>query len=106
MAALLRRYTGTDDMLVGRPGEPGQLAGMLPLRVRCAAESSYRDLVGQLRTAVPEAARHADYPVELLAEELAADAGPGPHPLVDVAVGAAPRTAPGSGCSSPSAPPR
>ncbi|MEU2665815.1 amino acid adenylation domain-containing protein [Micromonospora sp. NPDC007220] len=87
VAALLRRYTGTDDMLVGRPGEPGQLAGMLPLRVRCAAESSYRDLVGQLRTAVPEAARHADYPVELLAEELAADAGPGPHPLVDVAVG-------------------
>ncbi|MFI1194777.1 amino acid adenylation domain-containing protein [Micromonospora sp. NPDC020750] len=86
VAALLRRWTGASALLVGRPADGDALAGLLPLPVTCGPDVSYRDLLGQLRAALPEAQRYADYPVELLAEDLAPHAEADRHPFLDVAV--------------------
>ncbi|MFI7433613.1 amino acid adenylation domain-containing protein [Micromonospora haikouensis] len=86
VAALLRRWTGATEVLIGRPAGGDALAGLLPLRVAAGPDRSYRDLVGQVRAALPEAERYADYPVELLAEDLAPHAEEGRHPFLDVAV--------------------
>jgi len=76
--ALLHRYTGQDDIVVGTPvagrsrPEFAQVVGycMNPvlIRSRAAGGSSFRHLLAQARTQVAGALEHQDYPMTLLAE--------------------------------------
>jgi amino acid adenylation domain-containing protein/non-ribosomal peptide synthase protein (TIGR01720 family) len=78
--ALLHRYTGQDDLVVGTPvanrgrleleGLVGFLGNILMIRARCAAEDSFSDVLREVRRAVLEAHAHQDVPFEKLVEEL------------------------------------
>ncbi|HEX3529757.1 MAG TPA: non-ribosomal peptide synthase/polyketide synthase, partial [Thermoanaerobaculia bacterium] len=79
--ALLHRYSGNDDLVVGTPtanrnrreveGLIGFFVNTLALRLRCAAgESSFRELLGRTALSVLDAQAHQDLPFEKLVEEL------------------------------------
>ncbi|TSC24491.1 MupA/Atu3671 family FMN-dependent luciferase-like monooxygenase [Corallococcus sp. Z5C101001] len=80
--ALLHRYSGQDDILVGSPtagsarGESrfastvGNFINPVVLRGDLSGNPSFRALVGQLRKTVLEALEHQDFPFALLVERL------------------------------------
>lgn len=78
--ALLHRYTGEVDLLVGTPAanrnrvelEPliGFFANTLVLRTRVDGRRSFRDLVAAVRDTTLKAYAHQDLPFEKLVEEL------------------------------------
>ncbi|HEY8202211.1 MAG TPA: amino acid adenylation domain-containing protein, partial [Actinomycetota bacterium] len=88
LIALLHRYTGADEVVVGQPAvAPAAFPGtMLVLRGSVGPESTFRDLLMQLRTSVLAAVAHQDYRVELLAEEIGRSAADGDNPYFDVAL--------------------
>jgi amino acid adenylation domain-containing protein len=65
--ALLARYSGQEDLLVGSPAAGGSI---LVLRADLGAVSSFRQLLDQVRETVLEAHGHQDVPFETLVEEL------------------------------------
>jgi amino acid adenylation domain-containing protein len=79
-SALLYRYSGQRDILIGTPianrnrAETESLIGFfvntLVLRVRFSAEMTFRELMGQVRETALEAYAHQDLPFEKLVEEL------------------------------------
>ena len=78
--ALLYRYSGQEDLLVGSPvanrtrGETERLIGLfvntLVLRGRPAGERTFRELLAEAREASLDAYAHQDLPFERLVEEL------------------------------------
>ncbi|MEV0256062.1 amino acid adenylation domain-containing protein [Streptomyces sp. NPDC050732] len=88
--ALVARYTGQDDVLVGMPvsgrtdpsfrGSVGYLADPVVLRGDLSDEPSFMELMRRTRTAVTEALEH-HYPFERLVEELAPRRMPGVNPV-------------------------
>ncbi len=80
-SALLHRYTGQDDIVVGTPvanrrraeTEPliGFFINMLVMRTRMTARMSFRELLAQVRTVASGAFSHEDLPFEKLVSELA-----------------------------------
>ncbi len=100
-AALLRRQTGQDDLLVGTPfsgrsdSDTQQLIGCfvntLVLRSQFERAPSFRTLLRQVRQRALEAYAHADVPFEQLVAEAAARARPGPLGAVPGDVRAAQR---------------
>ena len=78
--ALLFRYTGQEDLLVGTPirgrSQPevenliGFFVNALVLRTRPTAQKSFREFLGDVRTTVLDAFSHQDMPFELLLREL------------------------------------
>ncbi|MBW8874482.1 MAG: non-ribosomal peptide synthase/polyketide synthase [Acidobacteria bacterium] len=78
--ALLHRYTGQDDLVVGTPvasrgrleleGLVGFLGNTLMIRARCAGEEPFSGVLREVRRAVLEAHAHQDLPFEKLVEEL------------------------------------
>ncbi|HEX2164652.1 MAG TPA: amino acid adenylation domain-containing protein, partial [Thermoanaerobaculia bacterium] len=80
-AALLARWSGQDDVVVGTPvagrtrveTEPliGFFVSSLPVRVRLAGEPSLRDLLRRVAETVLAAHSHQDLPFEALVDELA-----------------------------------
>jgi amino acid adenylation domain-containing protein len=79
-AALLYRYTGQSDLIVGSPvanrnwaeteGLIGVFFNSLPLRVDLAGDPSFRELLRRVRETALEAFAHQDLPIEKLVEEL------------------------------------
>ncbi|MEO3928559.1 amino acid adenylation domain-containing protein [Micromonosporaceae bacterium B7E4] len=80
--ALLHRYTGDDDIVVGTPvaargraelaGVVGYLSNLVPLRARFDGDPSGADLLRQLRSTVLRALEHQEYPFPHLVDDLGA----------------------------------
>ena len=93
-AALLGRYAGSEDLVIGTPVADrrhpeteslvGLFANTLALRVRLAAAPSFRELVGRVREATLDAFDHQDLPFEKLVDELGLEREPSQTPLFQV----------------------
>ena len=78
--ALLQRYTGRDDLVVGTPAAGrgrletaaliGFFANTLALRVNVGGDPSFGELVARVREVVLAAQAHQDLPFEKLVEDL------------------------------------
>jgi amino acid adenylation domain-containing protein len=89
--ALLRRYTGQSDILVGTPIagrghvelEPliGFLVNMIPIRTSFNDSLTFRDLVKQVRESSFAAYTHQDLPFDKLVEDLQPKRAPGRNPI-------------------------
>ena len=79
-AAVLRRWSGQDDVVVGTPilnrprreleGLIGFFSNTLPLRADLSGDPSFRALLGRVREATLDAYAHQDVPFEKLVDEL------------------------------------
>jgi amino acid adenylation domain-containing protein len=93
-AALLQRYTGQDDILVGSPvanrhrleleGLIGFFVNTLVMRFHLTAEPEVAAVVDNAREVVLEAQAHQDLPFDRLVEELVPDRSLQGMPLVQV----------------------
>jgi amino acid adenylation domain-containing protein len=91
LKALLLRYTGETDIVVGVPVanrtrpelEPlvGCLVNTLPLRTRLSGELSFVELLRRVRRTTLDAYAHQDVPFERLVEALRLDRGLSHNPL-------------------------
>jgi amino acid adenylation domain-containing protein len=79
--ALLHRYTGQPEVLVGMPvpgrrgregldGLVGTFINMLPLRSRLSGDSSFREFLAGVKASVERGRAHQEYPFSLLVERL------------------------------------
>jgi amino acid adenylation domain-containing protein len=92
-AALLHRLTGQRDLIAGFPhggrGRPdlvevvGYFVDPLAIRLRPAADATFRELLSDVRRTVLDAFAHAEMPFALLVEKLAPERDPGRSPLFD-----------------------
>jgi amino acid adenylation domain-containing protein len=92
--ALLRRYSGEDDLSVGSPvaqrdrveieGVIGCFVNTLVLRTRLRGEEDFAALLGRVREVTLGAYEHQDLPFELLVEELRPDRDLALTPLFQV----------------------
>ncbi|MCL6733989.1 non-ribosomal peptide synthetase [Streptomyces neyagawaensis] len=94
-AAVLGRYAGQEDLLVGTPmagrTEPGteEMIGMfvnvVPLRVRPERDQTFHGLVNQTRRASIEGLAHQEAPIEKVIERLRPPRDPSRNPLFQTA---------------------
>jgi amino acid adenylation domain-containing protein len=92
--ALLHRYTGRNDLVVGTPAanrDRSELEGLiglflntLVLRTRLSRDVTFRELLARVRTTTLEAFEHQDLPFEKLVEELQPDRNLNVNPLFQV----------------------
>jgi amino acid adenylation domain-containing protein len=90
----LQRYSGQDDVVVGtllgnrHRKELEHLVGFLvnsaPLRVRFGPETTFRQLVKQVRDVVLNADAHQDLPLDKIVDELKVERDPSRSPLFQV----------------------
>ncbi len=86
--ALLYRYTGQTDLIIGtasarhgRPGQVGYLENVLPIRVELAAGTQFADLTADVRRVTQDAIRHQDLPFARIVDLLAIERDTGRFPL-------------------------
>ncbi len=94
LQALLKRYTGQDDIAVGTPiaGRPraelenvvGLFANTLVLRTHLGGDPSFREALGRVREGALDAYAHQETPFEKLVEELRPERNPSRSPLFQV----------------------
>jgi amino acid adenylation domain-containing protein len=92
--SLLYRYTGQQDMIVGTAVAGRTHAGVerlignfgtpLALRTRPSGDTTYRELLRQVREVALEAYAHQDLPFDMLVEELKPERDPSYSPLIQV----------------------
>ncbi|NET25425.1 condensation domain-containing protein [Okeania sp. SIO1I7] len=91
---LLSRYSGESDLIVGSgianrnrvEIEPliGVFANILALRCQCSDDSSFTELLTQVKQTTQEAYKHQDLPFEKLVDELLPERNLSHNPLVQV----------------------
>ncbi len=93
VAALVTRYTGQDDIVLGMPIYRQQEQGnfintALPIRLRLNGQTSFKQLLLEVRRVVGEAVRHQNYPHRILIEKLGLGGGNSGNgcPLFDITV--------------------
>jgi amino acid adenylation domain-containing protein len=96
LQALLQRYTGQDDIVVGaasanrdRPERErlvGFLANTLPIRTDLSGDPAFTELLARVRTAAAGAYAHQDLPFARLVEELRVERDTGRPPIFQVAL--------------------
>jgi len=94
LAALLHRYSGQDDILVGSPtagrsrrefeGLIGYFVNPVVLRADLSGNPTFAEHLARVRTVVIEALKHADFPFPLLVQRLNPARDPGRSPLFQV----------------------
>ncbi|MEA2693434.1 MAG: hypothetical protein QOJ16_2821, partial [Acidobacteriota bacterium] len=93
-AALLYRYTGEEDLLVGSPiagrgagtaDLVGYFVNPVVLRTDLSGDPSFGELLGRARAVMLAAFEHQDYPFNLLAGRLELHRDPARAPFFDVA---------------------
>ncbi|HEU4882248.1 MAG TPA: amino acid adenylation domain-containing protein [Longimicrobium sp.] len=92
--AVLHRWTGDDDMVVGTPilnrprreleGVIGFFGNTLPLRADLSGDPGFRQLVARMRETTLEAYAHQDVPFEKLVDELRVERSMSHSPLFQV----------------------
>jgi amino acid adenylation domain-containing protein len=92
--ALLWRYTGQPDVVVGmispnrdRPGlaeAVGPLANTLPVRTDIGDDSSFRELLARVRAADVAAREHQDLPFAKIVDVLHLERDPGRYPVFQI----------------------
>jgi amino acid adenylation domain-containing protein len=75
LAALLYKYTGHPDIILGTPIYKSDIQGdfintLLPIRCEIQPRLTFKELLLQVRNTVIEADAHSNYPLEILAEQL------------------------------------
>ena len=95
LQALLYRYTGQEDLLVGSPtagrsrseleGIVGYFVNPLVIRARLSGDLTFCTHLDQVRDCVLDALAHQDYPFPLLVEQLQLRRDPSRSPLFQVA---------------------
>ncbi|HET9257078.1 MAG TPA: condensation domain-containing protein, partial [Pseudonocardiaceae bacterium] len=93
--ALLRRYSGQDDILIGTASanrdntqiEPliGMFANTLPLRVDASGNPTFAELLRRVRDASLGASAHRHIPLEKIVQEVAPQRDRGGNPLFRIA---------------------
>jgi len=92
LAALLYKYTGNKDIVIGSPifkqDKDGNFINtMLPLRNPIDGAMTFKELLlDQVRPTIIEANEHQNYPIETLLFQLNMPVTPGEFPLFDVVV--------------------
>src|SRR5579863_2833464 len=107
--ALLHRYTGQNDILLGtltasRKGEGvekllGYFVNPAVIRTHFEGDPSFRDLLGRVRQTVLDALAHDDVPFELLVETLQPPRDSSRNPLFQIMLSLEPPMAPVKGWS-------
>ena len=92
--ALLARYTGQDDVVVGTPaagrtraeteGLIGHFANTLPVRTDCSGDPTFRELLARVKASLHEALAHQDLPFHRLVEAMVPGRTLARAPLVQV----------------------
>jgi len=92
--AVLNRWSGQDDMVIGFPSagrsrselEPliGMFVNTVPIRLQMPAGSSFASLLAQVKTRTVEALTHQDVPFEKLVDELGVERSLAWSPLFQV----------------------
>jgi amino acid adenylation domain-containing protein len=92
--ALLGRYTGQDDVVVGTfvanrgqaelEGLIGFFVNTLALRTNLGGDPTFREVIRRARTTALEAYAHQDVPFERLVEELQPERRSGQNPLLQI----------------------
>jgi amino acid adenylation domain-containing protein len=94
LAALLHRYCGHDDVVIGVPAANRTRAGaenvvgffvnMLPLRTQVGVRTTFRELVAQVRGHLHDAQAHQELPFDLLVDRLSLPRDGTHHPVFQV----------------------
>ncbi|MCP5150487.1 MAG: amino acid adenylation domain-containing protein [Chromatiales bacterium] len=93
-AALLRRYSGQDELVVGSPianrnhaeieGLIGFFVNVMVLRIDAGGGPTFRELIGRVRECAVGAYDHQDVPFEALVDALEPERDPSRNPLFQV----------------------
>lgn len=94
--ALLRRYSGQDDIITGYPvsgrthadleGQIGFYVNTLPLRIRMDASAAFIDLLDETNKRIQNALDRQNYPFDRLVDEVSAPRDVSRSPLFDVVI--------------------
>jgi amino acid adenylation domain-containing protein len=82
--AVLQRYTGEEDIILGTPAAPG--IDFLPVRIDLSGDPTFQDLLRRVGNTLLDVASNSDLPIQRLIEELQPVWDQSRHPFFQVAI--------------------